>query len=81
VWIERNGDVWINDRLIPMQDVASLVQPLWVESGQQLRISLRADAQVPYRFVDEVQEQLKRSGAVFVIFGTNLERAITREAR
>jgi biopolymer transport protein ExbD len=81
VWLERNGDVWINDRIIPMPDVASLVQPLWLDSGQRLRISLRADAQVPYRFVDQVQEQLQRAGAVFVIFGTDLERSITRERR
>jgi biopolymer transport protein ExbD len=81
LWIERNGDVWINDRLIPMQDVANMVQPLWLESGQRLRISLRADASVPYRFVDQVQEQLKQAGAVYVVFGTDLERSMTRERR
>ncbi|MEX1258564.1 MAG: biopolymer transporter ExbD [Gemmatimonadota bacterium] len=81
LWVERNGDVWINDRLIPMQDVANMVQPLWLDSGQRLRISLRADASVPYRFVDQVQEQLKQAGAVYVVFGTDLERSMTRERR
>ena len=79
VWLERNGDIWINDQLIPMQDVASVVGPQWMQSGQRLIISLRADAQVPYRFVDLVQEQLKRSGAVYVVFATDLERRMTVE--
>jgi len=81
IWLERNGDVWINDRLIPMQDVANIVGPLWLGSGQRLRISLRADATVPYRFVDAVQEQLQQAGAVYVVFGTELERNMTRERR
>ena len=79
VWLERNGDIWINDQLIPMQDVASVVGPQWMQSGQRLIISLRADALVPYRFVDLVQEQLKRSGAVYVVFATDLERRMTVE--
>lgn len=81
VWLERNGDVWINDRQIPMEDVAAVVGPLWLESGQRLIISLRADADVPYRYVDLVQEQLKRSGAVYVVFATELERRMTTERR
>ena len=81
VWLERNGDIWINDQLIQMQDVAAVVGPAWLQSGQRLIISLRADAQVPYRFVDLVQEQLKRSGAVYVVFATDLERHMTAERR
>jgi|KNS7250_BmetaT_FD_contig_21_1053069_length_526_multi_3_in_0_out_0_1 biopolymer transport protein ExbD len=79
VWLERNGDIWINDRLVPMADVSSVVGPQWMQSGQRLIISLRADALVPYRFVDLVQEQLKRSGAVYVVFATDLERRMTVE--
>jgi biopolymer transport protein ExbD len=81
VWLERNGDVWINDRLIPMENVGDLVGPAWQQSGQRLIISLRADALVPYRYVDLVQEQLKRAGAVYVVFATDLERRMTRERR
>lgn len=81
VWVERNGDVWINDQLIQMENVASVVSPLWLESGQQLIISLRADADVPYRYVDLVQEQLKQSGAVYVVFATDLERRMAGARR
>lgn len=81
VWLERNGEIWINDRLVTMEDVAAVVGPAWLESGQRLIISLRADSQVPYRFVDLLQEQLKRSGAVYVVFATELERRMTAERR
>jgi len=81
VWVERNGDVWINDRLIPMNNVSDIVGPAWMQSGQRLIISLRADANVPYRFVDAVQEQLKTAGAVYVVFATDLERRMQRERR
>ncbi len=81
VWIERNGDVWINDRQIQMVEVAPIVGPAWVASGQRLIISLRTDAQTPYRFVDQIQEQLKAAGAVYVVFATDLERRMTGERR
>lgn len=81
VWLEENGDVWINDQLIPMENVASVVGPIWLQSGQRLIISLRADANVPYRYVDLVQEQLKSSGAVYVVFATELERRMAGARR
>ncbi|MEX0856177.1 MAG: biopolymer transporter ExbD [Gemmatimonadota bacterium] len=81
IWVERNGDLWVNDRPIAMESVADLVGPLWLESGQRLIISIRADSQAPYRFVDSLQEQLKRSGAVYVVFATEMERSLTRERR
>jgi biopolymer transport protein ExbD len=81
IWIERNGDVWINDRLVPMSNVSDLVAPRWVESGRRLRISLRADAEVPYRFVDQVQQEIRESGAIYVVFATDLERRMMRERR
>ena len=81
VWLERNGEVFINDQLIPMDNVAAVVAPMWTDSNQQLVISLRADAQVPYSFVDLLQTQLKRSGAVRVVFATDLERRMGTERR
>ena len=81
VWVERNGDVWINDRLIPMGNVADVVGPAWQQSGQRLIISLRADSEAPYQYIDLVQEQLKSAGAVYVVFATDLERRMTRERR
>jgi biopolymer transport protein ExbD len=81
VWLERNGDVFINDRLIPMETVSEIVGPAWMASGRRLIISLRADANVPYRYVDLLQNELKSSGAVYVVFATDLERRMARERR
>jgi biopolymer transport protein ExbD len=81
VWLERDGKVYINDREIAMNDVSSIVGPAFMASGRRLLISLRADAATPYRFVDQAQTQLKRSGALFVVFGTELERRVTGARR
>ncbi len=81
VWVERNGDVWINDRLFPMQDVSNLVAPLYAQSDRRLVISLRADTEVPYRFVDAIQKEMQQAGVVRVVFATELERRMTRERR
>ncbi len=81
IWVERDGDIWINDRLVGMDQIADLVAPRWVESGRRLRISLRADAEAPYRYIDAVQREIQRAGAIYVVFATDLERRMQRERR
>lgn len=81
VWVERDGSIWINDRQVPLDNVSELVAPRWVESNRRLRISLRADAEAPYRFVNAVQEQLQAAGAIYVVFATDLERRMMGERR
>lgn len=74
VWVERTGEVFINDLSVPMEEVAALIEPLSAASGSSLTISLRADARVPYIFIDQLQTQLKRAGTRRVVFATDLER-------
>lgn len=81
VWVERDGSVWINDRQVEMGAIPELVSPRWVESNNRLRISLRADAEAPYQFVDAVQEQIRAAGAIYVVFATDLEQRMTTERR
>lgn len=81
VWVERTGQVWMNDQQIPMEMVSNLVAPAWVESGRRLVISLRADARAPYRYIDAVQNEIRDGGAIYVVFATDLERRMTRERR
>lgn len=81
VWVEQSGQVFINDRPVDMSDVSSLVAPAWAESGRRLRISLRADARVPYRYIDAVQQEIKDAGAIYVVFATDLERQMQRVRR
>jgi len=81
IWVEQSGQVFINDRPVDMTDVSSLVAPAWAESNRRLRISLRADARVPYRFIDAVQQEIKDAGAIYVVFATDLERQMQRVRR
>lgn len=76
VWLMSDGEVFINDQNVPMENVSEVVGPAWQASDEQLLISLRADAQVPYRYVDALQMELRSAGAVFVVFATELERRL-----
>lgn len=80
IWLERNGDVWINDRPVPMGEVRNVVAPQYA-ANQGMVVSLRADAEVPYRYVDQVTKELQAASAVRVVFATELERRMTRERR
>lgn len=81
VWVESNGEVWLNDRLTPMDDVRQIVAPLYAQSDRRLVVSIRADVDVAYARVHQLQQQLQRAGAVRVVFATELERRMTRERR
>jgi biopolymer transport protein ExbD len=81
IWIEPDGQVYINDRLVPMEMVAEVVLPLYRASDRRLLIALRGDRDVPYRYVNSVTEQLREANAVRVFFHTDLESRLTRERR
>ena len=81
VWLERDGAVWINDRQYPMGDVSGVVGPLYASSDRRLVVSLRADRDVPYIMVDQLQKELQEAGAVRLVFASELERRMTRQRR
>jgi biopolymer transport protein ExbD len=81
IWMEQDGSIWINDSPIPLDEVSSLVGPLYAASERHLVISVRADRDTPYRFVDAVQKELVAAGVVRVVFATELERQTTRAIR
>jgi len=81
IWVEGDGDIWINDQNVPMPDVASVVNPLYIESAQRLVPVLRADRDVPYRVMNDLMEQLQDAGTVRVTFYTNLEQRLARARR
>ena len=81
IYLERDGKVFINDALVPMDQVSAIVAPLYIQTGQRLVTTLRADREVPYQFVNQIQEELQEAGAVRLTFYTNLEQRITRERR
>jgi biopolymer transport protein ExbD len=80
LYIEKDGQIFINDDNIPMDQVSAIVGPMYADN-QALVVVIKADNDVPYRFVDAVQKELQEANAVRVTFYTNLEQRMTRERR
>lgn len=80
VWAERDGDIYINDQLIDVNDVSNVVRPLYAEN-RELVVAVRGDREVPYRQINSITEQLQAAGAVRVTFATRLEQRMTRPRR
>ena len=81
IWMERDGVVYINDQPYTMEQVTTVVAPLYADSERALVISIRGDREVPYRFIDQVQSALVAAGVVRVVFATQLEQSMQRERR
>ena len=81
IWVERDGDLYINDRLYQMEEVSAVISPLYLASERALVISIRADREVQYRTMDQLQKQLVAAGVVRVVFATELEQRMAREQR
>lgn len=81
IWVERDGSVWMNDRQYSMEEVPPVVGPLYAASDRRLVISIRADREVAYQYMDQLQKRLVAAGVVRVVFATELERRMTRERR
>ncbi|MFO7895196.1 MAG: biopolymer transporter ExbD [Longimicrobiales bacterium] len=80
IFVTEEGNVFINDQRIPMQQVSNLVAPMY-QDNRQLLISLRADRNTPYGTIYNMQEELQEAGALRLTFYTDLEERITRERR
>jgi biopolymer transport protein ExbD len=81
IWLERNGNVYINDQQYTMDEVSQVVAPLYANSERALVISIRGDRETPYNLVDQVQKELVAAGVVRVVFATELEQKMQRERR
>ena len=81
VWVQRDGNIFINDRPYTMGEVSNVVAPLYAASDRALVISIRADREVQYNTIDLLQKQLVAAGVVRVVFATELEQRMTRERR
>ena len=79
--MERNGGIFINDQGYPMEDVSAVVAPLYAASERALVISIRGDREVPYRFMNLLQQELVAAGVVRVVFAAQLEQSMQRERR
>ena len=81
IWMEQDGKVYVNDAELTMDQVTAVVTPLYVASDQKLHISIRGDRDVPYQYMDQLQQALIRGGVLRVTFAAELETNIQRERR
>ena len=81
VWMERDGSIFINDQGYQMTEVSQVVAPMYAASERALVISIRGDRDVPYRFMDQLQNELVAAGVVRVVFAAQLEQKMQRERR
>lgn len=81
IWVEQNGSIYMNDQPYSMDQVSDVVGPLYAASDRALVISVRADREVPYRIIDQIQQELVAAGVVRVNFATELEERLTRQRR
>jgi biopolymer transport protein ExbD len=81
IWMERDGKVFMNDQEVTMTDVHTVVAPLYAASERALVISIRGDREVPYRFMDQLQQELVAAGVVRVVFAAQMEQTMQRERR
>ena len=81
IWMEQDGSIFINDQPVPMENVSQVVGPLYANSDRRLVISIRGDRDVPYRYMDLVQQELVSAGVVRVVFAAQMEQAMQRQRR
>ncbi len=81
IWVQRDASIFINDRPYTMGEVTQVIAPLYAASDRALVISIRADREVQYRVMDQLQKQLVAAGVVRVVFATELEQRMAREQR
>ena len=81
IWMENDGSIFINDQPYSMEDVSTIVAPLYADSDRALVISIRGDREVPYRYMDLLQKELVQAGVVRVVFAAQLEQSMQRERR
>lgn len=81
IWMERDGQVYINDQGYSMEQVTTVVAPLYAATERALVISIRADREVPYIYMDQVQKALVAAGVARVVFASQLEQKMQRERR
>jgi len=80
IWVEADGTVYLNDQIIPYENIADVVRPIYAEN-RELVVAIRGDRDVPYSQINTITEQLQASGAVRVTFATRVEQRVQRARR
>ena len=73
IWIDRAGNVSINDNLIAVEQVESIIYAKLL-ANPGLVVAFNVDKQTPFRRVDVVMEELKQANATRVSFTADFEK-------
>ena len=73
VWVSSEGQVSIEDRMIPLGDVGEVVHR-HLTANPRLIISLRGDKDSEFGVISDVMEELRKVEALRVNFSTQRER-------
>lgn len=80
VWVEQDGTVFINDQIVPYDNIGDLIRPIYAEN-RELVVAVRGDREVAYNQINSITEQLQAAGAVRVTFATRVEQRVQRARR
>ena len=80
LWVERDGKVFINDQVVPQENIAAVVRPIYADN-RELVVAVRGDRDVPYNEINTITKQLQAAGAVRVTFATRVEQRVQRARR
>jgi biopolymer transport protein ExbD len=67
IWISKDGKVSVDDNIVSPNRIASTFKTKIAENPA-LITSIKADKDVPYRYVHEVMEALREANALRVVF-------------
>ena len=72
IWIDRTGNISINDKLVHVEQVEPIVYAKLVENPA-LIVAFNTDKRTEFEIVDDVMDQLKTANATRVSFTTEVE--------
>lgn len=79
VWIDKQGHIAINDRVVAVEDISGVVMKV-LQEKPGLIVAFNADERCPYSVVSDVMEELKKANAVRVSFTSEPEAAANAAA-
>jgi biopolymer transport protein ExbD len=72
IWIDRVGNISINDKLVHVEQVEPIIYAKLV-ANPALIVAFNTDTRTQFEIVDDVMEQLKSANATRVSFTTEFE--------
>lgn len=73
IYISKGGKISVDDKLVT-PDIVKLAYVRKVEEKPELIVSIKADKNAKYDFVDKVMESLREAKALRVVFATNFKK-------